>query len=317
MPSHLHEALLLLFKNRPELAAELLRDGLGFDLPAYSQVRIDSAEFAEVDPPEYRADLVVLLLDGKPVFGIIIEVQLRTDWRKRFSWPRYAAQLRARLKCDTIVLVVTPNGAVVRWASQPIPLGGASRFVPVVVGPSAIPLVTDPEAARADPELAVLSTMAHGEGDVETAVRIALAASAGIRTIQDAERIVLYSDLIQAALSEAARKAFAMIPPGYEFQSELVRNAISKGRTEGRAEGRTEGRAEGRTEGRAEGRTEGKAVGLLEGKRGAILAVLESRKLAVSSEQRERILSTVDPTTLEHWLQRVALVASSDELLRE
>ncbi|MFZ5891996.1 MAG: hypothetical protein ACOY0T_13150 [Myxococcota bacterium] len=285
MPSHRHEALLLLFQNRPELAAELLREGLSFELPAFSEVRIDSADFAEVDPPEYRADLVVLLLDGKPVFGIIVEVQLRADWRKRFSWPRYAAQFRARLKCDTVVLVVTPYESVARWASKPIPLGGASRFVPVVVGPSAIPRVTDVETARVDPELAVLSTMAHGKGDPETAVQIALAASAGVRSIEDPERAVLYSDLIHAALSEAARKAFAMIPPGYQFQSELVRNAISKGHAEG--------------------------------KRAAILAVLDSRRLAVSDEQRERILGTSDPTTLERWLQRVALVASSEELLSE
>jgi hypothetical protein len=33
MPSHLHEALLLLFRNRPALAPELLRDALHVALP--------------------------------------------------------------------------------------------------------------------------------------------------------------------------------------------------------------------------------------------------------------------------------------------
>jgi hypothetical protein len=84
MPSHLHEALLLLFRNRPALAPELLRDALNA-LPSFSEVRLDSADLTDIQPAEYRADLVVLLLNGAPVFGIIVEVQLSTDARKRFA----------------------------------------------------------------------------------------------------------------------------------------------------------------------------------------------------------------------------------------
>jgi hypothetical protein len=73
----LHEALLLLFRNRPTLALELLRDALHVEwLPAYTEVRIDSAELTDIQPAEYRADLVVLLLNGVPVLGIVVEVQL-------------------------------------------------------------------------------------------------------------------------------------------------------------------------------------------------------------------------------------------------
>jgi len=43
MPSQLHEALLLLFRNRPMLAAELLRDALHVELLAYTDARIESA----------------------------------------------------------------------------------------------------------------------------------------------------------------------------------------------------------------------------------------------------------------------------------
>jgi hypothetical protein len=87
MPSQLHEALLLLFRNRPELAPELLRDALQVELPAYSEARIESAELSDIQPAEYRADLVVLLYEGKPVLGIVVEVQLRPDPDKRYSWP--------------------------------------------------------------------------------------------------------------------------------------------------------------------------------------------------------------------------------------
>jgi hypothetical protein len=47
MPSLLHEALLELFRNRPTLAPELLRDVLRVALPAHTEVRIGSADSAE------------------------------------------------------------------------------------------------------------------------------------------------------------------------------------------------------------------------------------------------------------------------------
>jgi hypothetical protein len=106
MPSQLHEVLLLLFRNRPALAPELLRDTLNIELPSFSDVRLDSADLTDIQPAEYRADLVVLLLNGSPVFGIIVEVQLSVDKRKRFVWPAYVANLRARLKCPVCLLVV-------------------------------------------------------------------------------------------------------------------------------------------------------------------------------------------------------------------
>jgi hypothetical protein len=84
MPSQLHEVLLQLFRNRPALAPELLRDALHQELPSYTEVRIDSADLSEIQPAEYRADLVVLLLDGVPVLGIVVEVQLSPDERKQY-----------------------------------------------------------------------------------------------------------------------------------------------------------------------------------------------------------------------------------------
>jgi hypothetical protein len=112
MPSQLHEALLLLFRNRPTLAPELMRDALHFELPAFTEARIDSADLTEVKPAEYHADLVVLLLDGVPVYGIVIEVQLSRDQRKRFVWPVYASSLRARLKLPVSLLIVAPDEAI-------------------------------------------------------------------------------------------------------------------------------------------------------------------------------------------------------------
>ncbi len=58
MPSLQHEALIYLFRNRPALAPELLRDALQVKLPFHTEVEIDSADLREVQPTEYRADWV-------------------------------------------------------------------------------------------------------------------------------------------------------------------------------------------------------------------------------------------------------------------
>lgn len=237
MPSQLHEALLLLFRNRPQLAPELLRDALGIALPPYSEARIEAADLADIQPAAYRADLVILLYEGRPVLGIVVEVQLGADEDKWFSWPVYAAGLRARFRCPVCLLVVTAEEGIARWAARPIELGGGNRFVPLVLGPSGVPEVTDAAAACADPELAVLSAMAHGQdADAAKALRIAvaaLAASVGL----DAERSTLYFDLVAASLSEAARKALqSMDPAKYEYQSEFARRYVAQGKAEGAVE---------------------------------------------------------------------------------
>jgi hypothetical protein len=236
MPSQTHEVLLELFRNRPLLAPDLLRDALHVELPKFSEARIGSADLTEVQPAEYRADLVVLLLDGVPVFGIVVEVQLSPDGRKRFVWPAYVATLRARLECPVCLLVVTADEAVARWAAKPVDMGNGSRFVALVLHPSGIPEVTDKSQAQSDPELAVLSAMAHGKGpDQDKSLRIALAAEFAIAGL-DPDRSKLYFDLVLHSLSEAARRAFqAMDLRKYEYQSDFARHYVAQGEAKGRA----------------------------------------------------------------------------------
>src|SRR5664279_3998037 len=109
VPSQLHDVLVRFFRNRPELAPTLLSEALGVEVPHYTEARIESADLTDVLPAEYRADVVVLLVDGKPVLGIVVEVQLEPDERKRFSWPMYVAGLRARFHCRCCLLVVTAD----------------------------------------------------------------------------------------------------------------------------------------------------------------------------------------------------------------
>lgn len=285
MPSLQHEALLLLFRNRPELAPELLRDALHVELPAYSEARIESADLTQVEPAEYRADLVVLLVDGKPVLGIVVEVQLSPDPKKRLSWPVYVAGLRARLKCPACVLVVTATETMARWCREPIELGPGNVFSPLVLGPASVPVIDDVAAAERDPELAVLSCIAHGnEAHAEVLGRAALLATLRLSD----ERQVLYSDLVFAALSEAARAALEDLMAGgtYEFQSDFAKKHQAKGRVEGEAKGRAE----------------------------AVLDVLEARDVRVSDAARARILACTDAAQLAGWVRKAITVTSVDEL---
>jgi hypothetical protein len=178
------------------------------------------------------------------VHGIIVEVQLSPDERKPFMWPTYVANLRARLERPVSLLVVTGDEATARWAARPIDLSGANRFTPLVLGPSGVPEVTDDSRARQDPELAVLSAMAHGRSaDTGKAVRIAVAAQQASLGL-DEDRSRLYFDLVLASLSEAARQELRnMDPAKYEYQSEFARRYVAQGRVEGKAEGQFEGRA--------------------------------------------------------------------------
>jgi hypothetical protein len=237
MPSQLHETLLLLFRNEPTLAAELMRSALHVEMPRYAEARVISADLTEVQPAEYRADMVIQLLDGDSVLGIVLEVQLSEDERKRFVWPAYVANLRARLECPVCLLVVTADDAVARWAAQPVEIGGRSHFVPYVLGPSGVPEITEESFACANPELAVLSAMAHGhDANTERVVRIAMAAQKASAAL-DADRSKLYCDLILSSLSEAAQRALAdMDAQTYEYQSEFARRYVAQGRAEGRVE---------------------------------------------------------------------------------
>lgn len=244
MPSLLHEALVRLFQNRPQLAAEMLLDALHVTLPEYTDIRLDSANLTDLAPAEYRADLVAVLLDRKPVQGIIVEVQLSEDNDKWFAWPAYVANLRARLRCPVCLLVVARTDTVAKWAARPLEMGGGNYFTPLVLAPSDVPEVMDAARACADPELAILSAIAHAEHvDPSISVRVACAA---ISAISGVERLSpkLYIGLIKNSLSSATRealhamgdqiRAFADI----KFEGEIYELHYSAGVAKGEQAGR-------------------------------------------------------------------------------
>ena len=319
MPSLDHEALVLLFRNCPDLAAELLRGALGQSVPRYATATVQEADLGQIVPTAYHADLVVVLGKPEPALGIVVEVQLAPDPDKRYVWPLYAAALRAKLRCPACVLVVTPDAAVARWAAQPQHVGpGRSVFAPLVLGPERVPRVTDREVAARMPELAVLSARAHSrEPDALPLAEVALEAAAML----EGERAMLYFGYVVNALGLSARRAWEkkMQAGQYPFRNKFAREYLAKGRAEGRAEGEAKGRAQGEAKGRAQGeakgRAQGEAKGRAQGEAEAVLRVLRARGLQVTAEHEAHIRACTDLPTLEAWLDRTVAVTSVAELL--
>jgi hypothetical protein len=295
MPSHLHEALVGMFRDRPELAAELVADPFGETVPAFHRAVAADNDFT-VAPTEYRADVVVTLADAgdQPVLHIIVEVQLRRDPAKRRSWPAYVANLHARSGCRALLLVISPESATAAWCARPVDSGGPGMVLtPLVLGPGHVPMVTDPDQARRHPELAVLSALAHGRGpDPGPVLEAMLAGLGGI----DQDRADLYIDIVYGVLPLAARNCLeAMMatttPP---YSSDYALRYYNRGHSEGHSEGHAEGRVDGEVS--------------------SLLTVLQARGITVSDEVRERITTCTDPELLNRWIQRATSAATAADL---
>lgn len=287
MPSNTHEALIQMFRHRPVLAAELLATAFGVELPAFERVQLGSGELT---PIEHRADAVVELRDGKRItLAVVVEVQLRRDPVKRYSWPVYLATVRARSRCPAALLVVCADSATAAWCAQPIALGPGNAFTPIVLGPAQVPALTDPDDAAINPELAVLSAIAHAnQRDREEVLFVLPAALAAL----DDDHFKLYHDLVMSVLPNAARHYLEeLVRTTYQYQSDFARRYVAEGREEGRAEGRAEGEA------------------------GAILTVLGTRGVAVPASARERITSCTDHDQLSRWLRLAVTATSIEEVL--
>jgi hypothetical protein len=215
--------MLDLFRNQPLLALELLHR-LAVKLPTHEIIRVEQTDPPGVTAPESRAGLVLSLCGARPALGIIVEAQLEQDTNKRYAWPHYVSELRARLRCPVVLCVVTPKRSVARWAATPIRLGGRNVFQATVFGPAAIPAVTQRTHAEQLPELAVLSAIAHGRGlDHERAAKIADAAMHASEQLEPS-RAAPYTEVILSSLSDSARKLLqAMDPAKYQLQTSGLR----------------------------------------------------------------------------------------------
>jgi hypothetical protein len=290
MPSTLHEVLVDMFHNRPSLAVDLLTDGLGMEVPTFQRAEVKAVEFTDLTPTEYRADAVVELThNDQKVLAVVVEVQLRSDNEKHWSWPVYLSTLRARARCPAVLLVVCVDAATANWCARPIDLGHPGwALTPLTVGPERVPVVTDVDTATRTPELACLSAIAHASHPERDKV---LDAYLDCLAFLDPHRRALYSDFVYNALPVAARECLEALlsTRPYEYQSEFVRKYIFQGRAEGEAIGEAR----------------------------ALLAVLKTRRLTVPENIRVRIIECTDADLLETLVCRAVTANSVEDLFEE
>jgi hypothetical protein len=279
-----HEAPLELLRCEPRLAAVLLR-GLGVAVPAGATAAMAPTDLTASVPAELRADAVVVLSGAEGArLAVIVEVQLRYDTGKRYSWPAYLTQVRAAHRCPAVLLVICPGSATARRCRAPIRTGHPGfDLAPLVIDSATIP---DPLREAASPELVVLAVLT-GALDLgqDSARRLVLARLAGL----DASRLATYTVFVRSAASESARQAPEALMTT-QFKDTFVDRLLAEGKAEGKAEGEAKGEAR------------------------MILRVLAARGLKVPAEIQQRVLSCADTGQLEAWGDRAATAASLDEV---
>jgi hypothetical protein len=291
MPKITHEALVMILRNAPTLLVDLLWPER--QISARS-IHIAHDDFVDVNLAEYRADDVVLIGEDPeaPAAALVREAQMTIQAMKRRTWPLYVAGLYARHGCPVDIVVLTLDREVAAWAGRPITVGllrGAMTITPTVIGPDQIPRITDPEVARRSPELAVLSALAHGsEPEGES---IAMAALAGMPML-DNMREMFYVDLVLHHLGPAARAILEklMSTTNYQFQSEFAQKYFFEGKHEGKEEGELKGEAK------------------------MLLRIIDRRGVAISSHDRERVMSCADASQIEAWADRALTATTRDEI---
>ncbi|MEV6324840.1 hypothetical protein AB0M45_27195 [Nocardia sp. NPDC051787] len=155
-----------------------------------------------------------------------------------------------------------------------------------MLGPADVPVVTDASTAATNPELAVLSAIAHRHHPERDAILTTLA-----ETMVDAANGDLYIDLVMAVLPKAARHFLEslMTTGTYEYKSEFARRYYSRGKAEGRAEGEA----------------------------AALLRILRTRGFTMSEATASRIAECVDLDQINTWIDRAVTADSLDEVFAD
>jgi hypothetical protein len=307
MPSMKHQVLASLFRDSPALGLHLFQAATGTPLPPGMRARLHSAQFTDVQPPEYSADAAYLIEDatGNVCDAAIAEVQLSKSEDKHSSWLQYTATMHRQLQVPVTVMVLVVTEEMERWCAEPLRYDRAGNtFRPLVIGPSQIPWMTDLEQASVLPELAVMSVAAHA--DEPGAEAIALTAVFACAPL-DGPRATRYMDAIMMLLSESARRALLeyLNMHHYEYQSEFARKYVEEGRKDGLEEGRKDGLEEGRKEGLKEGLKEG---------RQEVLGKLLSLKFGELPDWAALRLRAADDTDLARWTERVLTAPTLDDV---
>ena len=295
-------------------------------LPSYKSLHREKGDLGDLYTVERRADLVLTLRDGDTIkAGIILEVQLQADNRKFYQSPAAAASLHAELnlarfdpKTNTekgtpipvYLVFLTFSEATAQWAQAPIKTllpNSALQFL--VIGPSAIPRIETAQAAKKNPEMALISAMAHARRPKDIAV--VAAAFEGISSIVDPERGNVYLDYLAAVLSDPLKnhleKLMNIDPNTFQFRSTTFRKLLQDMVDIEANKIATKAAADA---------AEAKAKERLISKREDLLELIKLRQLALKAPEQKKIEACDDMTTIATWFANAATAATIQEVFQ-
>ena len=288
-PPSPHDALIDLLKQWPELALLAVALSSREAIPEYDELTVMSESTLPTQQSALRADLVLTLrLRGRVVRVVVVEVQLAIDASKPAALLGYLSSASRLHDAPVVVVMLTSSRKVERWANEPVSLGHPGlSFRPVVLGPSSVPRIDDVGQAIAKPALAVLSALAHASERGARALLPALLSALEALPAPTRELRPEIVDILMRTLEPDARQQLeVMMQRNYEFQSDYMKNLVSRSRAEGRVESAAE----------------------------QVFAVLDARGLAVPEWVAERVRACRDLDELGRLVRKAVVASSADEL---
>ncbi|MFD3503800.1 hypothetical protein ACFWWT_29475 [Streptomyces sp. NPDC058676] len=291
-----HEAMHRIFQEYPGLFSGVSK-ALGLPVIQPTSVTVLPTDLTEIQPVERRVD-TLLRFDGEEPVLLAVEAQSAKDPNKPASWAYYLSFLHTKYKTPPLLLVVCQDRATAEWAAQPVPIGprwwASLTLHPLVAGPHNMPVINDPDEARADLALATLSAITHAKEPAVDGILKALCTALKHVPEAVADPIIEFTAQGLGGNRRAAELWRNLVAVDLSFYKSYISEEI-------RDEGRDEGRAEARVQTASED----------------VLLVLEARGLDVRDEIRERIIGCHDPEVLRTWLVRAATAPSAEKIFTD
>ncbi|RMI90762.1 hypothetical protein BIU87_24620 [Streptomyces sp. ZS0098] len=325
MVSPPHEAMHRIFQHDPGLFSRVSRF-LGVDIPAPVKATALPTDLTEANPVERRVDTLLRLeTAGQGPYLLAVEAQGKKHPDKPASWAYYTAYLWTKYRLPTALLVVCQDHATAKWAQQPVSCGPPQlptlTVQPLVAGPHNMPVITDPEEARADLVLASLAAITHAAEPGVDAILKALSTALRDAPEDIAKPLVEFTaqGLAKRPAKNLWRNLVAVDLSFYKsYLAEEVRAEVrSEVQAEIRAEIQAEVRAEVQAEVRAEIQAEARNEASAESRAEDILLILEQRGLDIPEDVRSRVTHCTDPELLRRWLARAVTVPKAEEVFKD
>lgn len=309
MPKLRHEAVVEILQNEPKLVLRLLEIA-GAPQPFGSRIRVTIADsdLSDRDTADddggpvltLISDNVFVFAGGRVKIAVVTEVQTGApDLGRTLSWPAYAANARARHKCDSLLLVFATNAEAARGSAKTILTGHPGwDLKPLVCGIGRTPGIP-PEGGRFAAELVLLRLITGelklGRHDERM---FALAVIAGAPP----SRRLRYARYIKALAPTRARRRLEELMRTLpvlkdEFFDGLIEEGLAKGLEQGLEQGLAKGLAKGLAQGRAE-----------------MLLKLLDKRFTVPASIRRRVTKCDDDAQINAWFDRAVVAQSLDEV---